>query len=71
MNKEVKNKEAVLTLTVPKAAQLLGISRGLAYKLAREGRLPGVIALGGRFVVSRAALERLLAGEVSGREGER
>jgi excisionase family DNA binding protein len=51
------------TLTVPEAARLLGISRGLAYKLAREGRLPGVISLGRRFIVARAALERLLAGE--------
>jgi excisionase family DNA binding protein len=61
------NRDArVRTYTIDEAARLLGISRGLAYKLAREGQLPGAISLGRRFVVARAALERLLAGEASG-----
>ena len=43
---------------------MLGISRNLAYQLAREGRLPGVIKLGNkRLVVSRIQLENLLQGE--------
>jgi len=58
-----------MTYTIDEAARLLGISRGLAYRLAREGRLPGAISLGRRFVVSRTALEKLLAGEVSGMPG--
>lgn len=51
------------TLTVAEAARLLGIGRSLAYELARRGELPGALRLGGRIVVSRAALERFLAAE--------
>ena len=43
---------------------MLGISKNLAYSLARRGELPGVIQLGQkRMVVSRAAIERLLNGD--------
>ncbi len=49
-----------LTLSVEQAAEALGIGRGLAYELARTGQLP-VIRFGRRLVVSRAALEALLA----------
>ncbi len=52
-----------LTVSVPVAARMLGISRGLAFQLAREGKLPGAIRLGGRIVVSRAVLERTINGE--------
>jgi excisionase family DNA binding protein len=52
-----------LTVRVEEAARLLGISRGSAYALAARGELPGALRLGGRIVVSRAALERALAGE--------
>ncbi len=59
------------TLTVPEAGRLLGLSRGGAYELARRGELPGVIRLGKRLVVSKAALERLLGAPISGeRPGE-
>jgi len=52
-----------LTLSITQTAAMLGISRGLAYSLAKSGQLPGVIRLGGkRLVVSRVALERLLQG---------
>lgn len=51
------------TVTVEQAARQLGIGRGHAYELARRGELPGVIRLGRRFVVSRAALDRALAGD--------
>ena len=51
------------TLNLPEAAAVLGISRNLAYTLAREGKFPvPVISLGRRLVVSREALKRLLAG---------
>lgn len=49
------------TMTVEEAARLLGIGRGHAYELARRGELPGCFKLGRRFIVSRDALERLLA----------
>jgi predicted DNA-binding transcriptional regulator AlpA len=52
-----------LTMSVPAAARLLGISRGGAYELARRGQLPGAIKLGGRTVVSRQVLERTINGD--------
>ena len=48
-----------LTLTVTEAAIALGISRNLAYDMAKAGKLP-VVRLGRRLLVSRAALERML-----------
>ncbi|MDP7619923.1 MAG: helix-turn-helix domain-containing protein [Dehalococcoidia bacterium] len=48
------------TLSVEDAALILGIGRSLAYDLAKNGKLPGVIRLGRRLVVSRRALERVL-----------
>jgi excisionase family DNA binding protein len=54
-----------LTVDVPTAARLLGISRGGAYELARRGELPGAIKLGQRVVVSRRALERAINGETA------
>jgi excisionase family DNA binding protein len=44
-----------LLLPVPKAAQLLGISRAAAYRLAANGELP-VRRLGGRVYVVTAKL---------------
>ena len=48
-----------LTLSVEEAAHLLGISRGLAYELARSGRLPA-LRFGRRLLIPRAALEKML-----------
>ena len=48
-----------LTLTVTEAAELLGISRALAYELAARGELP-VLRLGRRIVIPRKALEALV-----------
>jgi excisionase family DNA binding protein len=47
--------EGRLVVSVTEAAELLGISRGLAYELARAGQLP-TLRLGRRLVVPRAAL---------------
>jgi len=47
--------EGRLVVTVTEAAELLGISRGLAYELARAGQLPS-LRLGRRLVVPHAAL---------------
>jgi len=49
-----------LTLTVEEAAELLGISRGLAYGLVKRGELPK-LQLGRRVVVPRKALEDFVA----------
>ena len=48
-----------LTLSVEEAAHLLGIGRGLAYELARTGKIPAV-RLGRRLLVPRAQLEAML-----------
>jgi excisionase family DNA binding protein len=49
-----------ITYTVEEAADLLGLGRSLAYKLAASGELPGVRRLGGRYVVSKAAFDAWL-----------
>jgi len=48
------------TLTVEEAGRVLGISRTLAYRAARQGELP-VIRIGRRYLVLKAELQRLLA----------
>ncbi len=56
-----------LTLSIPEAAKVFGISRGLAYDLARRNELPvPVIKLGRRMVLSRKAVEVLLSGNGEG-----
>ena len=58
-----------LTVSIKQAAIMLGISKNLAYQLARAGELPGVIRLGKkRMVCSRAAIERLLDGDNQAKE---
>jgi hypothetical protein len=67
-NTEPRGREAdQATMDVPTAGRILGIGRGLAYELARQGKLPGVLRLGARYIVSRKLLERFLDGE-SGRD---
>jgi excisionase family DNA binding protein len=57
------------TLTMEEAARRLGIGRGAAYAAAREGRLPvPVIRIGRKMLVSRAAVEALLAAPQSNPE---
>ncbi len=54
--------ENSLTVTVEQAAKILGISRGLAFRLAHEGKLP-VLRLGvKRLLVPRQALMNMLDG---------
>lgn len=48
-----------LTYTIEQAAELLGVSRGLAYEAARRGQLP-TIRLGRRLLVPRARLLELV-----------
>jgi predicted DNA-binding transcriptional regulator AlpA len=58
-----------LTVNIKTAAAMLGISKNLAYSLAKRGQLPGALRLGQkRIVVSRAQLENLLRGEVKNGE---
>lgn len=49
------------TLNIEDVGKMLGISRAVAYDLARRNKLPvPVIRIGRRMVVSRRALEDLL-----------
>jgi excisionase family DNA binding protein len=48
-----------LVMTVPEAAELLGISRESAYKAARAGQLP-TVTLGRRLLVPVARLNAFL-----------
>ena len=48
------------TVTVDQVAEALGICRALAYQGVRSGQIPS-IRIGRRFLIPRAALERLLA----------
>ena len=48
-----------LTYTVAEAGELLGISRGSAYEAVKAGDIP-VLKIGGRLLVPRAALDRML-----------
>jgi excisionase family DNA binding protein len=49
-----------VTLSVPEASRLLGVSRGFGYELARSGRLPGVRKLGSRYLVVTSELKAYL-----------
>ena len=52
-----------LTMTIPEYAALHGISRGLAYELAKRNALPvRVLRFGRRMLVSRAEVMRVLEG---------
>jgi len=59
---EASTLEKRLTVSIPEAAEMLGVSVRHAYDLAREGRLP-VISLGARKVVPVHQLEKLLRGD--------
>jgi predicted DNA-binding transcriptional regulator AlpA len=49
------------TVSVPEYARIMGISKSLAFKLAGEGKIPGLLRLGEkRMVVSTQAIIRTL-----------
>lgn len=48
-----------LTVSIPEAARMLGVSKNLAYAAAARGEIP-TIKVGHRVLVPRAALDRLL-----------
>ena len=51
------------TVSVKEAARILGIGTNQAYAAARNGELPGVLRIGGRILISRAALHKMLQGD--------
>jgi excisionase family DNA binding protein len=53
-------------MTVLEASQRLKISRALAYQLAREGKLPGAMKIGGkRIIISTVRFNDWLNGKDS------
>ena len=48
-----------LCISVPEAAEMLGISRNFAYELVKQKQLP-VIRFGKRLLIPRVALEKML-----------
>lgn len=56
------------TLSIREVARILGVGKNAAYTAVRTGELP-VVRIGGRLLVPRAALERLLTGESVTRAG--
>lgn len=50
------------TYTVPEVALKLGIGRNAAYEGVRSGQIPS-IRIGGRIVVPRPPIDRMLEGE--------
>ena len=52
------------TYSIEEVAEILGLGRNATYVAARSDRLPvPVIRIGRRMVVSKAALDRLVAGD--------
>ncbi len=62
-----ENSSKSLTLSVPQAAALLGISVRTAYDLARREDFPAFRISENRIVVSRAGLEQWVAAQSSGK----
>lgn len=58
---ETKDTQRCATVRIREAAQILGIGINQAYAAARSGELP-TIRIGGRILVSRAVLEKILEG---------
>lgn len=50
-----------IALTVNEVAEMLGLSKDIVYRLAREGTLPSVKA-GSRVLFHRPSIEKWLAG---------
>lgn len=55
-----------LVMTVQEAASVLRLKRSTAYELVRQGALPS-FKIGRHIRVSRAELEKLIAGKTAGR----
>jgi excisionase family DNA binding protein len=59
----VAEKQTKRTVNLDEWAREVGVGRSMAYELARKGQIPGLLKLGTRYLVSRAALERMLEGQ--------
>jgi excisionase family DNA binding protein len=57
--RKVHNEDVRLTYGVQEAGRLLGLSRWAAYEAVKSGSIPS-IRIGGRLLVPKAALHRML-----------
>lgn len=61
MQKEATKPSETLVMSIPAAGRALGLSRNGAYTAAKTpGRLPGVLKIGKRLMVSKIALDEAL-----------
>jgi len=67
--KEIEVDKDKVVLTVTELAQKLGICTNLAYRQVREGKIYS-IKCGDRYLIPKKALEQLLSGSQTRREGE-
>jgi len=63
MSRAEKGMEETLTYTIEEAAKVMKISRGLAYELASQGKIPVCRVGQKRLLVPRRGLEDFLAGK--------
>jgi excisionase family DNA binding protein len=57
------------TFTISETAEMLGIAKNTVYRAVRRGEIP-IIRVGGRLLVARAAMIRLLEGHMVSGIGE-
>ena len=56
--KEAKEVFEKRTYTIPEAAQIIGVSRSLAYQMAAEGKLPTILVGKEKKVIPKDALDQ-------------
>jgi len=59
-NCEKKTREERLAYSIPEAADMLGLDYFTVYNLVQRGKLKACRALRGKFLITRAELDRLL-----------
>jgi excisionase family DNA binding protein len=55
--------QVAITYSISEAAKLLGIGRNACYEAAKTGQIP-VLRIGKRLLVPKAALDRMLLGNL-------
>ena len=57
------------TFTINEAAEMLGVAKNTVYRAVRRGEIP-IIRVGGRLLVARTLMSRLLEGNKASGSGE-
>jgi len=53
-----ETRRARRTYSVEEAAEMLGLSRDAAYRACRNGKIPGLIVIGRRYLISKAGFDQ-------------